>query len=298
MRQAVVMAHDIGLFKTLSVEDKIGYKMQRARAFTAWCLYAWDSLQSFYFKREVSFTTTPEFRLPEYDSDPAWYSEIWVRYPLTNMPWRMHLGQSIYATMQLRFIMHDIAQLFFGPRQSPKSPRFEQLLAFRGSLDQWFSRLPEPLAPGTIVLPSHFRIHIEYYSTLITTIQAQSGPAPFPPPETTPGFAGRVDADIIVQAYTRIETLVRLYYIRHNCETYDALLIFCFLHLGNRTLEMLRSDSVSAKDLKSYHSTLMICAQGLHDQGRNSFLSSRLFFTLRDLMEPREKSLLMAYFKD
>ncbi|KAF5659828.1 nitrate assimilation regulatory nirA [Fusarium heterosporum] len=67
--QAVAMAHDIKLLQA-SPDKPISKKMQRARAFTAWCLFAWDSMHSFHYRLPPLFDEAPESPLPAVHEDP------------------------------------------------------------------------------------------------------------------------------------------------------------------------------------------------------------------------------------
>ncbi|KAJ4077892.1 hypothetical protein NW769_015238, partial [Fusarium oxysporum] len=198
--QAVAMAHDLKLFQSSS-DKAMSKKTQRARAFTAWCLYAWDAMHSFHYRLPPLFDEAPEFPLPSVHEDPSWYPEI-----------------------------------------------------YRNSM---------PIASS----------------------------------DHPTGFTKR-DYDEIGRPYVHIETLIRLYYLHHNIEVFDPYLVIHLLMLGNYVIEMLNKPAVPADDADLYRSTLILCARGLHAQGKNSYIATMVYLMLRDRMETRDNALLKTYIHD
>ena len=98
-------------------------------------------------------------------------------------------------------------------------------------------------------------------------------------------------------AYSRLETLVRLYHHRHSYKAYDAYLLI-FLHaLGNRAADLLAlAETNAAEDeIQTHRSLLLLCATGLQEQGRNSSLLHNVYLVLKDRMPSREKLILQAH---
>lgn len=302
--------------------------MRGGRAFTAWCLYTWDSMQSFYFRQKSLFPSPPESALADISVDRAWYGKIWVKYPLDNTLMPTRFGHVIHATVELRYILHNFANIFFGTQtqgQPVGTASLEQLLHFRTQINHWFHSLPDPLTTDNIVFPGYVRIHTEYYTTLLTLVQAQSSPTPLrSTPETTPGFSRVNRQRYYHPGYTRIETLVRLYYPRHNCEFYDPFsMLFscswlgiarwmssnkdevaCFLifpptpNTTDTTTTTTLTQGLTLDKVEMRSSVLIFCARGLRDQGKNSYLPGMVFFVLRDHVAVRERDLLMTYVDD
>jgi hypothetical protein len=92
-----------------------------------------------------------------------------------------------------------------------------------------------------------------------------------------------------------METLIRLYYAHHNVEIFDPYLMTFLLMLGNHVIEKLRQPATSAHDAELYRSTLILCARGLHAQGKNAYVATMLYLMLRDSMETRDSALLQNY---
>ncbi|KAJ4213866.1 hypothetical protein NW760_014979 [Fusarium oxysporum] len=290
--QAVAMAHDLKLFQSSS-DKAMSKKTQRARAFTAWCLYAWDAMHSFHYRLPPLFDEAPEFPLPSVHEDPSWYPEIYVRYPLDNTVITTGFSHVIKAMVELQQITHNISCHYWGGfNRSPNNPS-----AFRRQLDDWFCNLPEPLTFSNIILPMHLRIHLEYHSILVSLIQVQRNSMPIASSDHPTGFTKR-DYDEIGRPYVHIETLIRLYYLHHNIEVFDPYLVIHLLMLGNYVIEMLNKPAVPADDADLYRSTLILCARGLHAQGKNSYIATMVYLMLRDRMETRDNALLKTYIHD
>lgn len=120
---------------------------------------------------------------------------------------------------------------------------------------------------------------------------------------------GRRVADISTVARARLETLIRLYYLRHSFDSLDSVLIMFLLLMGSITVHVLadsvpsggketkydtrpsfagtRSPNHSEADTmnrKRDASTLLLCAKGLADQGQNLYLSTLMFNVLTGLV--------------
>lgn len=104
--------------------------------------------------------------------------------------------------------------------------------------------------------------------------------------------------DIIKHAEVRLETLLRLYYLRHSFESYDPLLMHWLMFLGDTVLQRLDSTSarlMSRSDVESMRSTLILCAKGLYDQGHNYHIAVLVYRLLRDRMKANDLDLLRTH---
>ncbi|KAJ3529251.1 hypothetical protein NM208_g6594 [Fusarium decemcellulare] len=251
MLQAVAMAHDIDLFGS-HIEIKSS-KMRQARAFTAWGVMAWDVMESFYFHREPLLKRPPQVS----PLDPA------VDPTCSISP--THLGPNTKALMDLRLLMHDMAHAYFGRSVSQEHrPALAQVLAFRSRLDAWFSAFPAPLRYRQIMLPSHIKVHMQYYTTVITLAQPQS--------QHGEDRAASFDA-------------------------HDMFLIHFLVFLGNQVLENLDKNP-DTQNIEANRSTLILCVMGLHVQGASSHLMHVIYYVLRNRMKPQDRDLLLTYVKE
>ncbi|KAI0902092.1 hypothetical protein F4806DRAFT_490565 [Annulohypoxylon nitens] len=289
--QAMAMATNLHLFTdTCGTRDG---ENRRARAFTAWGLFCWQAWQRFYFGRPPLLEKAPAYALPDPLLDPKWYGETWLRYPLSQNIYPTHLGCTIRANFELRKLMNEMALELFEDNGPPHmSP--EKALECKSKLDNWFANLPDPLMPTKVVLPDHIKIHIEYYGTMISLVRllAQCG---------TP--LNLTWQNVITHSEVRLETLLRLYYLRHSFESYDPLLMHWLMFLGDSILLKLDTPQ-AAIPLPPYHprpnpeslrSTLILCAKGLYDQSRNFHIAVLLYRLLRDRMKANDLDLLRTH---
>jgi hypothetical protein len=107
--------------------------------------------------------------------------------------------------------------------------------------------------------------------------------------------------EIVADAKTRLETLVRPYYLRHGFESYDSFMMQFLILLGNSALESLQTSgaesdtTLGTSALDTLRSTLILCLKGLHDQGLNYYVAGDEFRVLRDRMGQEDRALLGKY---
>jgi hypothetical protein len=199
-------------------------------------------------------------------------------------------GTVVKAMVELQHITHDVSRYYWGGiNQSFNDP-----LAFRRRLSNWLQNLPEPLTFANIILPMHLRIHLEYNSVLVSLIQVQRSSTPVLTSESSTNVT-EWDHNEIQRPYIHIETLIRLYYVHHNLEVFDPYLVVLLFMLGNNIIEMLNKPVTLADDVELYRSTLILCARGLHAQGRNSYVSTMVYLMLCDRMGTSDEALLKTY---
>lgn len=119
------------------------------------------------------------------------------------------------------------------------------------------------------------------------------------------GDMGDFRPDILVASSKAcLGTLLHMFYHRHGFDTYCIFLLQVLVQLGFDALERLRipdaQQTYSPQVLKATRSTLILCAKGMHDQGRNFYLSECVFRIMRDKMSPMDVRLLRewAHIKD
>lgn len=74
-------------------------------------------------------------------------------------------------------------------------------------------------------------------------------------------------------AQARLETLIRLYYLRHNFQMHDILLTAHLLFIGSIAGRSLAANPSSRSETFS----LILCANGLYEQSLSDYIP-RLFF--------------------
>ena len=109
-------------------------------------------------------------------------------------------------------------------------------------------------------------------------------------------YAGFSSVELICSSIASLETLLHMFYHRHGFEAYHIFLLQVLQQLGFNALERLRMSKArqnySSAELKATRATLILCAKGLHDQGRNFHLSACVFQVMRGRMDPADVTLL------
>jgi hypothetical protein len=109
-------------------------------------------------------------------------------------------------------------------------------------------------------------------------------------------YAGFSPTQTYAASKASLQTLLHMFYHRHGFEAYYIFLLQILTQLGFDSVERLRTPEAQQKHfpavMKATRATLMLCARGLHDQGRNFFLSELVFRILRDSMDPVDVKLL------
>lgn len=158
--QGLTMAQNLKLFA--SSQGCTDFQMRKARTWTAWSLFAWHSMISYYYHQRPSVAEPPADHLPE---DPRWYPEIHLQYPQSETLVPMRLGTSFKTKCQLRSIKNDITQRAFGKGSTNGDTwlLYAEADLFCSKLIAWFQALPQHLQPSRIVFPKD--IGIQYVIT-------------------------------------------------------------------------------------------------------------------------------------
>lgn len=145
------------------------------------------------------------------------------------------------------------------------------------------------------------RLSCEFYSVIIMLFYAQLSPlendgSPLSPHQKT---AAR---DIAAQAIAQLETLIRIYYLRHGFESYDSMLLVHLVHLGNVVLTRLavlelHQGNVDdhAESTELLRSTLILCLKGLYDQSKNFYLSGVVLGVMKNRLSVENRNLVGQY---
>ncbi|KAI8723046.1 Zn(2)-C6 fungal-type domain-containing protein [Fusarium sp. LHS14.1] len=273
---AVSLAHEIRIFDVMDVRSQ---RIQNGRVYTAWALYSWETLVAFSFMLPPLLKKPPQWALPDPTRNSQWYGEIWIKYPMTNGLSPSYFSHVFRARCHFRIIMHEICDAAYS---EGSEITLEKAHGFRERLGRWYRSLPVPLQPRTIVLPGHLQLHIYYHHLLLTLYE------PLCDVETVQvPFVQRIVAD----AKKHLQTLVRLYYLRHGFEAMDLFVVIPLMLTGYDCIDAI-GDHTPATELETLRSTLILIAQGLYSQRRNHYLAEALFRVIRGRMRPQELALL------
>jgi hypothetical protein len=100
--------------------------------------------------------------------------------------------------------------------------------------------------------------------------------------------------DVGARARARLETLIRLYNLRHSFDTLEVKLIMYLMLLGSISVRVLApgAGGDGGDGTQRDASTFLLCAKGLHDQGQNQYLGSLMFNMLSGLVDPKNQALV------
>jgi hypothetical protein len=98
---------------------------------------------------------------------------------------------------------------------------------------------------------------------------------------------------IVADSKKNMQTLVRLYYLRHGFEAMDLFIVIPLMMMGYDCVDAIKEDTPE-EEIELLRSTLILIAQGLYNQRRNHYLAQALFRVIRGKMRPQEISLLKS----
>jgi hypothetical protein len=138
----------------------------------------------------------------------------------------------------------------------------------------------------------------EFYSAIIMLFDAQLSPLENDGSPLSDNQRS-ISRDTAAQATAQLETLLRIYYMRHGFEAYDAMLLVHLVHLANLTLARLAQieqtpdpQKSSLEDTETLRSTLILCLKGLHDQSKNFYLSGVVFDVMTNRPSTENRNLV------
>ncbi|KAF5548366.1 nitrogen assimilation transcription factor nit-4 [Fusarium phyllophilum] len=288
----------IAQYLKLFAPERTEGRTKTARVFTAWALYRWQSLQAFHNLKAPLIREPPATPMPDPDEEPLWYGELWLRYPpsLTLVP--MHFGYVYRAQTELRCIANVITCIRFTGQKAARSLPASDLDRLQKALDDWYIGLPEPIKSHRAVLPSQLIMHMEYCVLLFKV--AQMAQEEIEPPRTTGEAVNNNTrpSKTVQYALRCLETVLRLYHLRHSFEHGDTYLTYFLSILAYSTTENMNRSSISPDDvraLETLRATLLLAVKGLYDQGQHVYVSSVMCRLMRDRMTKEDVTALRRY---
>ncbi|TQV99012.1 C6 transcription factor [Cordyceps javanica] len=287
--QSVAIAESLGIFKRDG--GRVGDRAQDARDFTAWAMFTSFDLQfhshnQWYFQDRPLLDAQPDVPLPDVLASQDWFGEIWLKYPLSDKLHAAHFGASFRAYILLSVILNDVACKHYSHEDQKPVFSLRDILGYYKRLEQWYRDLPTALAPGEIFFPA-----MHYYNTIIrlmvAAVKLQESSICSNLDRWT---AKRTPQQLLSDAAVSLETLVRLYYVRHSFERLDTFLVQPLTELS--TVLQTGTGARHVQDAEALRSTLLLCAQGLRDQGRNHYLGQVLFHLAREHAGPELRGLI------
>lgn len=105
-------------------------------------------------------------------------------------------------------------------------------------------------------------------------------------------------ATVVTRSKACFETILRLYYLRHGFEQYDAMLLQFLSMVAFGTARRLKEGRPDPEIRQQLLSTLILCAKGLWEQGRNCYAAEASFHYLKDSLTAEDASLVVREVPD
>lgn len=97
---------------------------------------------------------------------------------------------------------------------------------------------------------------------------------------------------VVSEANRYMQTLIRLYYLRHGFESMDLFIVVPLVNAGFHCIDEINSGQPTPAQLEVLRSTLLLITKGLHSQRANHYLAEALFRVVRGRMRLQEAALL------
>ncbi|KAF1737343.1 Nitrogen assimilation transcription factor nirA [Beauveria bassiana] len=290
--QASAMAYKMGLFKL--PDEVTDPSLQIVRDFTAWGLYYCISFQCYHVMTPSPLQYEPAAPLPDPDTNPEWYGEFLLQYPSNQKTIPMNYPHWTKFKFDIWCILRPVADELFNKEEKsdPATCRQMYTRAFEKMMSL-YSALPPQLSPMQVVFPLHMGIHTWYHNIMSGICQlliSELGDSPV--------SSLRLAAEAqLVHSKICFETILRLYYLRNGYDGGNMLLLHCLAVLSFNALAERQSpgavtDLASQEDKRS---TLILAAKGLHDQGKNYFMSATISRVLQSQMAPEDLDIVSQY---
>ncbi|KAK1760212.1 hypothetical protein QBC47DRAFT_289520 [Echria macrotheca] len=273
--RAAAMARDLGLLQGLY---RGSARLCDAGNFTAWALFNWQAMVSFSFHRPPLLCDPPAFTLPDPAENPAWYGELWIRYSLSEVQYPVQFAHLFKSLSELAVVMNDAASHLFG---SPPRNSTAALAALCSRFTNWYNKLPGPLHPRNVALPSQLKLQcVRPHSSLGIHTNRLTTAVYY---DVLLDAFGVHPQNMVDHARVCFETLLRLYYLRHGADRLDTTCNAFFLQQGFMCLKDLATHPQSPS-VAAWRSTLILAAKCLYDQGGSAHFARVLYQVLHDQM--------------
>lgn len=111
-----------------------------------------------------------------------------------------------------------------------------------------------------------------------------------------PLFDGKTALELQNEAYIRIETIMRIRYLRHSFDAYDPWNLLYLIYLGNLALDSLSSDDTKTSNklttVQITRSTAVLCINGLVAQSQSAYAGTLLSCSMIERLKPADRTLL------
>ena len=112
------------------------------------------------FSRSPYSKQPPEASLPSPAENPAWYGELYLKYPVSQQLYPVKFGEIFKAKAEFRVILNELGLRLFAHQNAAADDRLSNRDAseFCSRFKRWYQALPESLSPRKVVLPGHLTL--------------------------------------------------------------------------------------------------------------------------------------------
>ncbi|KAI9154761.1 Nitrogen assimilation transcription factor nirA [Paramyrothecium foliicola] len=309
--QGFAMAREMKLFDRTSVRRS--KDMQKARDITAWGLFAFESMASFYYYQAPSGDCPLLQSLPDPDEAAEYYGEIWVKYPLAQTLVPIRMGECILANLRLQHLTYVIAvHLFPKVRNNNTRWSLDQARRFYSQLRAWYAELPSSFSPAELVFPPQILLLVQYYNILCTLFDpftTQTPRSESPPnntlqirylieEETDAGSklpVNQTPEEIVTDAKICLETLMHLFYRRHSFESFFTFALIGISQMGFEAVKRISEPHTDPALYEAMRATVVLCGKGLRDLHNNFYLAEVVLRVYCDSLRPQDQNLLLQF---
>ncbi|KAF2009605.1 hypothetical protein BU24DRAFT_428504 [Aaosphaeria arxii CBS 175.79] len=288
-KRAIAMAKEMRLFSQSSAPPL--NRESIVRSITAWALFSHQTIFAFHYFRSPLVHSPPDIPLPSEKQSAGWFGESWLKYSSTKEQVPLHLGSSFIATCELCEILCDIMRVMFQADQPDTFGRIHQKDAsdFLQRLRQWEAGLPRYLSAKIVFLPNHLLLHMLYHEIVKATSSLNQISENSINTANLITHGNLTARAAVTHSNLSLTALVHMFYHLHGFESWYT---YAFRHIsvvGFTALESLHPTTpnplLPEDKTRAIRATLLLCAKGLHDQGRNIYVSEMAFYLLREAMK-------------
>lgn len=161
----------------------------------------------------------------------------------------------------------------------------EEAYKLYAQLKRWEEDLPSALQARRIVLPAHLQLHLYLHYVTLAIFE------PLVDEKLSPGLIHNPDPrEIVAEATRNLQTLIRVYYLRHGFEATDFFIVIPIVYAGFKCLDAI-NDKTPESNLDLPRSTLMLVVKALYHQRKNLYVAELLYQVIRGRMRPQELTL-------
>ncbi|OWT42895.1 hypothetical protein VFPPC_17912 [Pochonia chlamydosporia 170] len=106
---------------------------------------------------------------------------------------------------------------------------------------------------------------------------------------------GESPEQVLLNTKIRLETVWRLYYLRHGFDSYDPFMLQVLIVLGFMSCKALSGSGLLLQQAELFRSTMVLAGKGMYCHAKNCFLAETTFRLFRHTLGAENARLLKDY---